>query len=109
MGRRKERKMGDKGTMKALALASQFGFAVAGPLLLFIGGGVWADNQFGTKPWLFFVGLILGLLSAAAALYQVATSQSKESSRPARNVTKREVLGDQTHRGTSRADEEQDR
>jgi len=109
MGRRKERKMGDKGTLRALALASQFGFAVAGPMLLFIGGGVWADNQFGTKPWLFFVGLILGILSAAAALYQVATSQGNGTARPPRNVTRREVLGDQKHGGTSRADEEQDR
>src|SRR6476659_6292862 len=108
MGRRKERKMGDKGTMKALALASQFGFAVAGPMLLFIGGGVWADNQFGTKPWLFFLGLILGLVSAAAALYQVATLQSKDSAKPKRNVTRRDVLNDDGNGGTTRADEDQD-
>lgn len=100
--------MGDNNMLKALALASQFGFAVAGPMLLFIGGGVWADNQFGTKPWLFFLGLVLGLLSAAAALYQVATLQSKRSSRPVRNVTRRDVLHDDTHGGTSHADEDED-
>ena len=64
----------DKGTLKALALATQLGFAVAGPLVVFIGAGVWADNQFGTKPWLFFLGLVLGIGSAAAALFQIATS-----------------------------------
>jgi F0F1-type ATP synthase assembly protein I len=64
----------DRGSLKALALATQLGFAVAGPLLVFIALGVWADGQFGTKPWLFFVGLLLGVVSAGAALFQVANS-----------------------------------
>ena len=71
--------MGDNGMLKALALATQLGFAVAGPLVVFIGGGVWADSQLGTKPWLFFLGLILGVVSAGAALYQIATAPSRKS------------------------------
>lgn len=58
--------------LKALALATQLGFAVACPLVVFIAGGVWADGQLRTAPWLFFLGLVLGLVSAAAALYQIA-------------------------------------
>jgi F0F1-type ATP synthase assembly protein I len=64
----------DSGSLRALALATQLGFAVAGPLVVFLALGVWADGQFGTRPWLFFVGLMLGIASAGAAFYQIATS-----------------------------------
>src|SRR5437588_8219747 len=74
--RQSERTMGeDKGMLKALALATQLGFAVAGPMVVFIGGGVWLDSVLGTGHWLFFVGLVLGIGSAGAALYQIATAQ----------------------------------
>lgn len=71
--------MGDNSLFKVLALATQLGFAVAGPLVLFIGGGVWLDAQLHTSPWLFFLGLALGLVSAGAALYQVAVVGSAKS------------------------------
>ena len=67
------------GTFKALALAAQFGFAVAAPMVVFIGGGVWLDNKLGTGHILFLIGLVLGVLSAGAALFQLATSQSSGS------------------------------
>ena len=72
----------DKGSLGALALATQLGFAVAVPLVVFIGLGVWADNQFGTKPWLFFLGLMLGIGSAGGALYQIATSIPSKPYKP---------------------------
>ncbi len=65
----------DKGMLKALALATQLGFAVAGPMVVFIGGGVWLDSVLGTGHWLFFLGLVLGIGSAGAALFQIAASQ----------------------------------
>jgi hypothetical protein len=71
---------------KTLALATQLGFAVACPLVVLIGGGVWADDRLGTTPWLFFLGLVLGLLAAGGALYRIATAQPRSgSSKPAGN------------------------
>jgi F0F1-type ATP synthase assembly protein I len=67
--------MGDKGLMRAAILATQLGFSIACPLVALIAGGVWADGRLGTRPWLFFLGLVLGLLAAAAAFYQVALAQ----------------------------------
>lgn len=76
--------MGDKGLMRAAVLASQLGFSVACPLAAFIAGGVWADGKLGTGHLLFFVGLIVGVIAAGAALYQVAAVQSdKRSDKPA--------------------------
>src|SRR5436190_7370684 len=74
----RERIMGDKGLGKAAILATQLGFSVACPLVAFIAGGVWADNKLGTKPWLFFLGLVIGLLAAGAALYQIAVAQPND-------------------------------
>ena len=84
----------DGGTLRALALVTQLGFAVALPLVVFIAVGVWADGQFGTKPWLFFVGLLLGVLSAGAALYQIATSlPTKRYVPPAKKPPTSDVTG----------------
>ena len=45
------------GQLLAMALGlSQFGFMVAGGLLL----GFWIDRQWGTTPWLGFLGLFSG-------------------------------------------------
>lgn len=45
--------------------------------------GVWADGQFGTKPWLMFAGVALGFISAGLLVWrqyqQVAVR--KEASR----------------------------
>lgn len=38
------------------------------PATLFVGLGLWADLNWGTKPWLTFVGTILGL---AAGVYLI--------------------------------------
>jgi len=62
----------DRGSTSALALVAQLGFSIALPMVVFIGGGAWLDAQFRTTPWLLFLGIFLGLLSAGAALYQLA-------------------------------------
>ena len=56
----------------ALVLATQLGFSVACPMVVFIGGGAWLDNQLGWGPWLLFVGIILGLTSAGGLFFQIA-------------------------------------
>ena len=64
---------------KALALAAQLGFAIACPMVAFIGGGAWLDSQLGTVPWLLFLGIILGVLAAGGALYQLTAVQGRKS------------------------------
>jgi hypothetical protein len=65
--------MQDNGLAKAVALAVQLGFAIACPMVFFIAGGAWLDNQFGSKPWLLFLGIILGVAVAGGLFYQIAT------------------------------------
>lgn len=65
--------MQDNGLAKALALAAQLGFAIACPMVFFIAGGAWLDNQLGSKPWLLFLGIILGVATAGGLFYQLAT------------------------------------
>ena len=76
----------DRGSTTALALVAQLGFSIAVPMVVFIGGGAWLDGQFRTAPWLLFVGIFLGLISAGAALYQLAKVPSGKSgaSRPSK-------------------------
>lgn len=56
----------------ALVLATQLGFSVACPMVVFIGGGAWLDSKLGWGPWLLFLGVILGIASAAALFFQIA-------------------------------------
>jgi F0F1-type ATP synthase assembly protein I len=56
----------------ALVLATQMGFSIACPMVIFIGGGAWLDNQLGWGPWLLLIGIIVGLASAAGLFYQIA-------------------------------------
>lgn len=92
--------MGDNSLLKALALATQLGFAVACPLVVFIAGGVWADGQLGTGHILFFVGLVLGLGSAASALYQIAVAGSSKS----KGQVRRKTGGSSTDQGAEQGD-----
>jgi F0F1-type ATP synthase assembly protein I len=98
--------MGDNSLFKVLALATQLGFAVAGPLVLFIGGGVWLDSQLHTSPWLFFLGLALGLLSAGAALYQVAVVGSRSNSATTPRRTRTRIDPGNNDAGTDHASDE---
>src|SRR6266508_1724208 len=74
--------MSDNGLWKAAALASQLGFSVACPMAVFIAGGVWADSKLGTRPWLFFLGLLVGIVAAGAALYQVVVATPNKRRNP---------------------------
>jgi F0F1-type ATP synthase assembly protein I len=76
----------ERGSTTALALVAQLGFSIAVPMVVFIGGGAWLDGQFHTAPWLLFLGIFFGLLSAGAALYQLAkvpTRRPANSPKPA--------------------------
>jgi F0F1-type ATP synthase assembly protein I len=101
--------MGNNGMLKALALATQLGFAVACPLVAFIAGGVWADGQLGTRPWLFFLGLLLGLLAAAGALYQLAVAQPARRRDPAAGKAPDKIERTSGDVGTNRAGKKRDK
>lgn len=77
---------GDNSLAQSLALVGQLGFTIACPMVAFIGGGAWADGQLGTKPWLLFLGIFLGIAAAAGALYRLSTALS--SKKPARSASK---------------------
>jgi F0F1-type ATP synthase assembly protein I len=62
----------DRGSTTALALVAQLGFSIAVPMVVFIGGGAWLDSLLHSAPWFLFLGIFLGLISAGAALYQLA-------------------------------------
>jgi len=69
--------MQDNGLAKALALAVQLGFAIACPMVFFIAGGAWLDSQLGSKPWLLFLGIILGVAVAGGLFYELATLSTR--------------------------------
>lgn len=74
----------NRGATTALALVAQLGFSIAVPMVVFIGGGAWLDGQFHTSPWLLFAGIFVGLISAGAALYQLAKVPTGRGGRQAR-------------------------
>jgi hypothetical protein len=65
--------MRDSGLARAMAMAAQLGFAIACPMVFFIGGGAWLDNKLGWSPWLLFAGIVLGVLISGGLFYQIAT------------------------------------
>ncbi len=48
------------------AIGIEMAIALCLPTLL----GVWADRRYGTAPWLFLFGLVVGLGAAAQAVYR---------------------------------------
>lgn len=61
-------------TLKTLGQLSTVGLAFVFALMLGFGGGYWLDRQFGTTPWLTFLGFGAGL--AAGVLNVVRTMRS---------------------------------
>jgi len=47
------------------------GWFIAISILLGVGGGLWLDTKFGTRPILVIVGLIFGLLVALYGVYRM--------------------------------------
>jgi len=74
----------DRGSNQAIGLAAELGFALARPLMAWIGGGLWVDQQFNTKPLFVLVGILLGLVLAFGTMYNlVRTPVSGRSKRAA--------------------------
>jgi hypothetical protein len=65
--------------MRALGLAAELGFGIACPMLVCIGGGYWADQQFNTKPVLVLLGILGGLVLAFGAMYNLVRTPLGDS------------------------------
>ncbi len=61
----------DQKTVRLLAIATQIGFGVAVPLLIFIGGGAFLDKKTGHSPLFLLIGLVIGLIGAGYELYDL--------------------------------------
>lgn len=94
----------DSGMAQSLAFAAQLGFAIACPMVAFIGGGAWLDNRLGTVPWLVFAGILLGILAAAGTIYQVLRAQTNRLERSKRPGAPYKVEGQVSDPGTKSAD-----
>lgn len=94
--------MRDNSMAQALALIGQLGFAIACPMVAFIGGGAWLDDRLDTAPWLLFLGILLGVLAAAGALYKLSTGLYRKAGGPAPDVPYKVEKGNEIS-GTNRA------
>ena len=91
--------MRDRNSLRALAIAGEVGFGIAGPLVVCTGLGWYLDGQWGTKPWLVLIGLALGLLSMVGTFYRLATAfpaQSRSTKRVAAPPATKNQTGDNT-------------
>ena len=59
------------GAWRAAALAAQFGFSVVGSLVGGVVIGRFLDQQFGTHPLFFLLGLLGGLVSSIYLIYLI--------------------------------------
>ncbi len=101
--------MKNGGVGAALALAAELGFSIALPMVVFIGGGAWLDSKLHTSPWLTLIGVLLGVLSAGAAFYQVAIGQTSGPRTPPGRRPPGGAGGEGGGIGTNRADDPEGR
>src|SRR6476469_8948150 len=62
----------DQQDSRAIGVATGLGCSIVAALIVCIGGGVWLDNRFGTKPVLTLLGVVLGLAAAGYQLWELA-------------------------------------
>ncbi len=63
----------DRGTLRALALASQVGVSIVASVGLGVLAGLWVDDRLGTRPVFLLLGIVVGLASAAYVIWDLAT------------------------------------
>ncbi len=75
----------DRGTLRALALASQLGFSIAAVVGVGVLGGLWVDDRLGTRPIFLVLGMLFGLLSAAYVIRELMTFERNSDEKESRN------------------------
>ena len=68
---------------RSASRASSVGIEFALFVVLFLMAGVWADERWGTTPWLSLVGLIIGSIGGFRVIWQVAKQAGEDSERDA--------------------------
>lgn len=66
-----------KKAIKALGYLSTVGMAMALSIAIGAVGGYYLDQWLGTSPWLFFIGLAVGIVAAFRNLYILYKKASK--------------------------------
>lgn len=61
----------DPATLRALALVSGIGFAIALPLGLFFWAGLWLDERMSTAPLFMLIGIVLGMVVAGLTIAEL--------------------------------------
>jgi len=61
----------DQNQIRLLAVASQLGFGIAGPLIVFIVGGIFLDKKVGTSPLFLLIGVVFGMIGAGYAIFDL--------------------------------------
>lgn len=69
---RDRRKQAGPDLGSALALVFDLGFRLAGPIVIGVVAGAVLDGLLETSPWLLFLGVLVGVLVAFYALYDVS-------------------------------------
>ncbi len=72
----------DRKELSTLALASQLGFSIAGPLVVFILGGIFLDKKVGTSPLFLLIGIACGMVGAGYAIYDLIRKLPSGRGRP---------------------------
>jgi F0F1-type ATP synthase assembly protein I len=62
----------DRATLRAIAVATQLGTAIAASLAIAIGAGYLLDGWLNTRPLFLLLGIIVGLIAAGHTYYDMA-------------------------------------
>ena len=65
-------------TWQLIGQLSTIGLSFVFALVLGFGAGYWLDKQFGSSPWLAFLGFFLGLAAGILNVYRVMQLASKK-------------------------------
>ena len=65
-------------TWQLIGQLSTIGLSFVFALVMGFGAGYWLDKQFGTSPWLMFLGFFLGLAAGILNVYRVMQLSSKK-------------------------------
>lgn len=64
--------------VSTIGVATGFAWSIVVTLLVLIGGGIFLDTQFGTKPLLTLIGIALALVAAGYQLYELTLLGRKD-------------------------------
>ncbi|MBI4789890.1 MAG: AtpZ/AtpI family protein [Chloroflexi bacterium] len=67
-----------RNTVVPIAVIMQLGAAVVAGTLVPLFVGLWLDSVLRTTPWITLVSVVVGVITAIAAVYRIITTQYKK-------------------------------